>query len=80
MKNTNWILFFVSKLEKEEKKLFDEIFNLSKFNNDIKKLKIKNNHNKKLKKEKPIFGSMKGMAEYMADDFDEPLDDLKNYM
>lgn len=26
------------------------------------------------------FGSMKGLVEYVADDFDAPLDDLKEYM
>ena len=37
----------------------------------------KNNENPK---EKPILGMFKGMVEYMADDFDAPLDDLKDYM
>jgi len=36
--------------------------------------------NNEKQKEKPIFGSMKGMVEYMSDDFDAPLDDLKDYM
>lgn len=40
--------------------------------------------NKKLKKKKPIskkrkFGSMKGQIK-MSKDFDEPLDDFKDYM
>jgi hypothetical protein len=26
------------------------------------------------------FGSMKGLVEYIADDFDAPLEDLKEYM
>jgi hypothetical protein len=26
------------------------------------------------------FGSMKGLVEYIADDFDAPLDDLKEYL
>jgi hypothetical protein len=30
---------------------------------------------------KPLrFGSMKGLVVYMADDFDAPLDDFKDYM
>ena len=31
-------------------------------------------------KRKPVFGSGKGMIIYMADDFDEPLEDFKDYM
>ncbi|CAN5312864.1 hypothetical protein BH10ACI3_BH10ACI3_23350 [soil metagenome] len=31
-------------------------------------------------KPKRRFGSMKGLVEYIADDFDAPLDDLKEYM
>ena len=31
-------------------------------------------------KETPVLGVFKGMVEYMADDFDAPLDDLKEYM
>ena len=27
-----------------------------------------------------LFGSMRGMITYMADDFNEPLDDFKEYM
>jgi hypothetical protein len=30
--------------------------------------------------EKRLFGSMKGLVLYMADDFDAPLDDFKEYM
>ena len=26
------------------------------------------------------FGAMKGLVEFLADDFDEPLDDLKDHM
>ncbi|MFM9838123.1 MAG: DUF2281 domain-containing protein [Cyclobacteriaceae bacterium] len=28
----------------------------------------------------PIFGSGKGLITYMAEDFDEPLEDFKDYM
>jgi len=29
---------------------------------------------------KPVFGAMKGLIEYMSDDFDQPLEDLKDYI
>ncbi len=32
------------------------------------------------KKEKPVLGIFKGMVEYIADDFNAPLDDFKDYM
>jgi hypothetical protein len=34
----------------------------------------------KMEKPKPVFGSGKGLITYMADDFDEPLADFKDYM
>jgi hypothetical protein len=34
----------------------------------------------KKEKPKPVFGSGKGLITYMADDFDEPLEDFKDYM
>lgn len=36
--------------------------------------------NDKPRKPKRQFGSMKGLVEYIADDFDAPLDDFKEYM
>ncbi len=30
--------------------------------------------------ERNLFGSMKGVVKYMADDFNEPLDEFKEYM
>lgn len=36
--------------------------------------------NKSPQKEKRIFGRMKGFVKYMADDFNEPLEDFKDYM
>ncbi len=33
-----------------------------------------------LKQDRNLFGSMKGVVTYMADDFNEPLDDFKEYM
>jgi Protein of unknown function (DUF2281) len=32
------------------------------------------------RKPKPEFGSRKGLIGYMSDDFDEPLEDFKEYM
>lgn len=34
----------------------------------------------KPRKSKRQFGSMKGLVEYIADDFDAPLEDFKEYM
>ena len=31
-------------------------------------------------KHRDLFGSMKGVVTYMADDFNEPLDDFEDYM
>ncbi|MEP6923665.1 MAG: DUF2281 domain-containing protein [Pyrinomonadaceae bacterium] len=58
-------------LEPRAKKLLDELVNL-----DLIKLqKIKNSE----KKERQ-FGSMKGLVINIADDFDVPLEDFKEYM
>ncbi len=38
------------------------------------------NEGKKTTLEKRKFGSMKGFVKYMAPDFDEPLEDFKDYM
>lgn len=32
------------------------------------------------KQERNLFGSMKGVVQYMAEDFNEPLEDFKDYM
>ncbi len=32
------------------------------------------------KQERNLFGSMKGVVQYMAEDFNEPLDDFEEYM
>ncbi len=40
----------------------------------------KKENSNEIEKETPVFGIFKGMVEYMADDFDAPLDDLKEYM
>jgi len=35
---------------------------------------------KPTEKKHPTFGCMKGMLKYMSDDFNEPLEDFKEYM
>lgn len=44
------------------------------------KKKINNKKESKVQKKTPKFGSAKGIITYMADDFDAPLDDFKEYM
>lgn len=58
-------------LEPKAKKLLDDLANL----NLIKVQKNKPN----VKKERK-FGSMKGLVKYIAEDFDAPLEDFKDYM
>ena len=42
---------------------------------------FKDDSNKKVRlKQRNLFGSMPGLVKYMADDFNEPLDDFKDYM
>ena len=41
---------------------------------------IEVSENDKPRKPKRRFGSMKGLVEYIADDFDAPLEDFKEYM
>ena len=72
-------------LQKKEKTLFDNFFDVKIDLEKLKENKQKNISDKKTRKEgflkeKPVFGCMKGMVEYMADDFDAPLDDLVDYM
>lgn len=47
--------------------------------------KLKNEVDKRISdskqsQKKKIFGRMKGFVKYMADDFNEPLEDFKDYM
>jgi len=35
---------------------------------------------KSAEKTHPVFGCMKGMLKYMSDDFNEPLEEFKEYM
>ena len=65
---------FYDKFNALPEKLKGEVLNFIEF------LLEKNHKNKKNKKVKtPKFGSCKGMFE-MAPDFDEPLEDFKEYM
>jgi len=41
---------------------------------------IEVNEPEQLKKPKRRFGAMKGLVIHIADDFDEPLEDFKDYM
>ena len=58
-------------LEPKAKKLLDDLVNLN---------LIKLEKNEKTKKKERKFGSMKGLVVNIADDFDEPLEDFKDYM
>lgn len=58
-------------LEPKAKKLLDDLANLN---------LIKLQEAEKPKKKKRKFGSMKGLVKQIADDFDAPLEDFKDYM
>lgn len=61
----------VTILEPKAKKLLDDLANLN---------LIKVQKNEKPKKKKRKFGSMKGLVKHIADDFNAPLEDFKDYM
>ncbi len=63
--------YTVEILEPKAKKLLDDLANL----NLIKFQKVE-----KTKKKERKFGSMKGLIINIADDFDAPLEDFKEYM
>jgi hypothetical protein len=63
--------YTVEILEPEAKKLLDDLADLN---------LIKMQRNESGKKKDRGFGSMKGLVVYIADDFDEPLEDFKEYM
>ncbi len=50
---------------------------LQKLKNEVEKTLAENKNNPK---EKRIFGRMQGFVKYMSDDFNEPLEDFKDYM
>ncbi len=63
--------YTVEVLEPRAKKLLDDLANLN-----LIKLKKTEKPNRKERK----FGSMKGLVKNIADDFDAPLEDFKDYM
>lgn len=63
--------YTVEIIEPKAKKLLDDLANL----NLIKVQKTENPERKKRK-----FGSMKGLVKNIADDFNQPLEDFKDYM
>ncbi|HEY0049867.1 MAG TPA: DUF2281 domain-containing protein [Pyrinomonadaceae bacterium] len=63
--------YTVEILEPKAKKLLDDLANL----NLIKLQKTEKPEQKKRK-----FGSMKGLVKHIAEDFDAPLEDFKDYM
>lgn len=58
-------------LEPKAKKLLDDLESLN---------LIKLKKTEKSKKKERKFGSMKGLVVHIAEDFDAPLDDFKDYM
>ncbi len=58
-------------LEPKIKRLLDDLESLKLIEIETQKTK---------QKPKRRFGSMKGLVEYIADDFDAPLEDFKEYM
>ena len=61
----------VTILEPKAKKLLEDLANLN---------LIKVQESEKSKRKPRKFGSMKGLVVYIADDFDAPLKDFKDYM
>lgn len=61
------VIFMIKQFSPEE---------LHKLKNEVDKTVLNVDQSKK----KKIFGRMKGFVKYMADDFNEPLDDFKEYM
>jgi len=63
--------YTVEILEPKAKKLLDDLANLN---------LIKVQKTEKPKRKERKFGSMKGLVKNIADDFDKPLEDFKEYM
>lgn len=63
--------YTVEILEPKAKKLLDDLENLN---------LIKLQKNEKPQKKERKFGSMKGLVKHIAEDFDTPLEDFKDYM
>jgi Protein of unknown function (DUF2281) len=62
----------ISKIERIPKEKIEEVSDFIDF--------IIQKAESKQEKPKPVFGSGKGLIMYMSDDFDEPLEDFKDYM
>lgn len=63
--------YTVEILEPKAKKILDDL-------EDLDLIKIQKNCKREKKERK--FGSMKGLVKHIADDFDAPLEDFKDYM
>jgi len=63
--------YTVTILEPKAEKLLDDLANLN---------LIKLDKNKKPKRKNRKFGSMKGLVVHIAEDFEAPLEDFKDYM
>ncbi len=63
--------YTVTILEPKAKKLLDDLVNLN---------LIKLNNESKSEKRERKFGSMKGLVVHIADNFNAPLEDFKEYM
>ncbi len=64
-------IYTIEILEPKVKKLLDDLANLN---------LIKFQEAEKPKRKERKFGSMKGLVKNIADDFDAPLEDFKDYM
>jgi hypothetical protein len=63
--------YIVEILEPEAKKLLTDLA-------DLNLIKLEKNNG--TKKKDRTFGGLKGLVIHIADDFDEPLEDFKDYM
>ena len=63
--------YTVEILEPKAKVLLDDLA-------DLNLIRVEKNEKPKRKERK--FGSMKGLVKHIADDFDAPLEDFKDYM
>ncbi len=64
-------IYTIEIIEPKAEKILDDLASLN---------LIKIRKNEKPKRKKRTFGSMKGLVVQIADDFDAPLDDFKDYM
>jgi len=64
----------------EQKLAFLNEKKLQELHEHLNQLLEKEENVSKLKKKRHLVGSMPGLVTYMAEDFNEPLDDFKDYM